>query len=155
MGDHSMRSCGIIPEPVVSSHLVRAHDTHLLLASDGVWQFVENLAAVELLQAHPSATDACARLVATATDKWAQATADYCDDITAVCVDLNALWGNDGVERPSAQRADARTATAAVAARASNPLKRKLDTAHTEQPAAAATSGARGELVGEGSRRES
>ena len=35
-----MRSIGVIPEPVISTHIVRpGTDAFIILASDGVWDF--------------------------------------------------------------------------------------------------------------------
>ena len=40
IGDHSMRSIGVIPEPVITTHTVRpGTDAFLILASDGIWEF--------------------------------------------------------------------------------------------------------------------
>ena len=49
---------------------------------------------VEIIDAaNGDATIGCGQLVARATARWAAATSDYCDDISATCVHLAQLWG--------------------------------------------------------------
>ena len=78
-----------------------------MIASDGVWEFIESVSACELVkkfllapdQPQPDATLAVSRLIETAAAKWNQEMGDYRDDITAIVVRMRGLFGkgNKGV----------------------------------------------------------
>ena len=95
LGDLNALRAGLIPTPDVFSHVVTPHDKFLILASDGVWEFVDNDEAVELVadfyyQGMP-AIDACRFLIAKAALRWRQEEGDYRDDITAIVVYLQEV----------------------------------------------------------------
>lgn len=67
----------------------------LVIASDGVWEFIDSPEAVDILHAanvSRSATEAVTKLIEAAAHKWRQEEGDYRDDITAVCVNLTELF---------------------------------------------------------------
>ena len=61
-----------------------------VMASDGVWEFIDSPEGVNLVAQfiEASATEACTRLIETSAAKWRQEEGDYRDDITAICVRL-------------------------------------------------------------------
>ena len=69
----------------------------LVMASDGVWEFLDSKDVAGLV--HPfidsSATEACTKLIETAAAKWRAEEGDYRDDITAVCVRFRDLFVPD------------------------------------------------------------
>ena len=73
-------------------HTVQANDLFLILASDGVWEFIENDEAVQIVEHFHSkglpALDACRYLIAKAALCWRKFEGDYRDDITAIVVYL-------------------------------------------------------------------
>jgi len=90
IGDHLVKTVGVIPEPEVTKYMVKEGDEFLVMASDGVWEFIDSPEAVNLVASfiEVSATEACTRLIETSAAKWRQEEGDYRDDITAICVRL-------------------------------------------------------------------
>ena len=41
IGDHTLAPLGVIAEPVISQHVLEEGDELLVLASDGVWEFID------------------------------------------------------------------------------------------------------------------
>ena len=97
IGDHAVASVGVIAEPVVTKHTVGQGDEFLILASDGVWEFISSQEAVDIVGEHldRGATKACQALIESAAAKWHEEEGDYRDDITALVVCLQDLWDND------------------------------------------------------------
>ena len=96
IGDHLVGNIGVIAEPEVTIKEVKLKggiDQFIVLASDGVWEFIESQPAAEIVDAfiEKSATEACTRLIETSAAKWRQEEGDYRDDITAVCIRLRDL----------------------------------------------------------------
>ena len=56
------------------------------LLSDGVWEFIDNQAAVDLVGRCASAEAACRALVDAAHQRWLEAEGGVVDDITCVVV---------------------------------------------------------------------
>lgn len=64
----------------------------LILASDGVWEFISSQEALDICFKHQhSATAACQALIKQATYKWSAEEGNYRDDITAIVVFLPVL----------------------------------------------------------------
>jgi len=93
IGDYAVKSVGVIAEPVVSFHDLHENDTFLILATDGVWEFISSAEAVNIVakHLHKGATKACQILIETAAAKWHDEEGDYRDDITALVVRLQHL----------------------------------------------------------------
>ena len=81
---------GVIAEPEVVTYEVEAGDRYFVMASDGVWEFIESQPCCDIVNAYidGSATEACTKLIETAAAKWRQEEGDYRDDITCVCLAL-------------------------------------------------------------------
>ena len=94
LGDHAVSEVGVIAEPEVSNHKVTKDDEFLVLASDGVWEFLSSDDVVQLVAKHldKGATAACQVLIETAAEKWHEEEGEYRDDITAIVVRLQELW---------------------------------------------------------------
>ena len=88
LGDLNALRCGLIPTPEVFSHVVRDEDKFIILASDGVWEFISNEEAVKIVKVFYDkglpALDACRYLIAKAAVAWRRFEGDYRDDITAI-----------------------------------------------------------------------
>jgi serine/threonine protein phosphatase PrpC len=86
------QDCGIIAEPEVIELDTTSEDHVLLLCSDGVWEFITPLEAVNLVNDHPSskAMVAAERLAKEAWDRWIKEEGGaVVDDITVVLVYLS------------------------------------------------------------------
>jgi serine/threonine protein phosphatase PrpC len=107
IGDHAVKGVGVIAEPVVSVHNVDEElDEFVIIASDGVWEFISSEDAVDIVWRHLydtnsekedvgsgcGATEACEALIKAATAKWHDYEGDYRDDITAMVIRLKDLW---------------------------------------------------------------
>jgi len=92
LGDLKANACGLIPTPEICMHTVQPTDRFLILASDGVWEFIDNDEAVAIVgQFYDKglpALDACRFLIAKAALCWRKFEGDYRDDITAIVVYL-------------------------------------------------------------------
>lgn len=86
IGDHAVKNVGVIPEPDVFSHELQNEDKFLILASDGVWEFIENQEAVDIVQSnlHLGAYVACQILIQTAAQRWSIEEGDYRDDVNFI-----------------------------------------------------------------------
>lgn len=90
IGDHAVLTVGVIAEPEVVKHEITSDDQFIILASDGVWEFIPSQEAVDIVAADikHGAEHACRKLIQTAADRWRQNEGDYRDDITALIVVL-------------------------------------------------------------------
>ena len=50
---------GVIPTPVVQSFDVTPEDALIVIASDGVWEFISNEEAIAIVSKHASAQQGC------------------------------------------------------------------------------------------------
>jgi len=77
----------------VVTHRVQPQDRFLILATDGVWEFIGSNEAVEMVEAcftqSRSVSEAAHHLVAKAAEAWNEVEGDYRDDITACIVKLH------------------------------------------------------------------
>lgn len=93
IGDFAVKSVGVIPEPEVKTfELQHGEDEFLILASDGVWEFISSQEAVDVVGAKlaegKECHGACQELIELASERWAEEEGDYRDDITAIVVKL-------------------------------------------------------------------
>jgi protein phosphatase PTC2/3 len=97
IGDHAVARVGVIAEPVVTTHTVDPDDEFLIIATDGVWEFLSSETAVAIVGANLSrgATKATQALIEAAAARWHDEEGDYRDDITALVVRLPELWKQD------------------------------------------------------------
>ena len=94
IGDHAVKGVGVIAEPEVLTHEVNPEeDRFLLLASDGVWEFLSSETAVAIVHEnlHRGVAQACQALIENAAARWRDVEGDYRDDITALVIRL-PLW---------------------------------------------------------------
>ncbi|OEH75525.1 protein phosphatase [Cyclospora cayetanensis] len=90
LGDTLAGKAGVIPDPEVGVHTLSSGDRCVLLASDGVWEFLSNEDALEIVQPFVEKGDAaggCSALVAKAQSRWLEEE-EAVDDITALLVIL-------------------------------------------------------------------
>uniref|UniRef100_A0A7R9ZIN9 PPM-type phosphatase domain-containing protein n=1 Tax=Craspedostauros australis TaxID=1486917 RepID=A0A7R9ZIN9_9STRA len=94
IGDHAVKPIGVIAEPVVTQHKIHPDDEFMILATDGVWEFISSEEAVKVVSdnMHLGATKACQCLIEAAAARWHDEEGDYRDDITALVIRLQRLW---------------------------------------------------------------
>jgi serine/threonine protein phosphatase PrpC len=95
-GDTPCRRIGVTVEPELYVHRLTQQDQLLVVASDGVWEYLSNEQVVEIAGRASSAESAARRVVEAAEAAWrAVDGGHYVDDITAVV--LRAAPRSDGV----------------------------------------------------------
>ncbi|CAB1096392.1 unnamed protein product [Ectocarpus sp. CCAP 1310/34] len=90
IGDHAVKSIGVVAEPEVTTHTIAAGDKFIVLASDGVWEFVKSQEAIDIVNTslEEGTMKATQDLIEAAATKWREVEGDYRDDITAVVIRL-------------------------------------------------------------------
>lgn len=88
IGDFAVKSVGVIPEPDVVKYEVTAKDKFMILASDGVWEFISSQEAIDIVNGciDQGCYEACEELIQVAALRWSEEEGDYRDDITAIVV---------------------------------------------------------------------
>lgn len=92
MGDMLAHSIGVSSAPDLFLTSITQDDKFVIVASDGVWEFISNLEAVKLVGSHweeGDAAKACGHLISEAQIRWRRVDG-FVDDITAVVAFLNA-----------------------------------------------------------------
>jgi len=94
IGDHAVKHVGVIALPEVTEYEIAEEDEFLILASDGVWEFIDSDEAVDIVSRYfykYGATKACEILIENAAERWRDEEGDYRDDITAIVVGVKQL----------------------------------------------------------------
>lgn len=84
LGDKVAQSVGVIPTPEILDYTLSPHDQFILIASDGVWEFMSNVDVARLVYPYveKNAPEAAANaLVKEATKRWKKEE-EVIDDIT-------------------------------------------------------------------------
>lgn len=80
----------MIPEPEVKIFDLEINDSFMIMASDGVWEFISSQEAIDIVQTQfdegADCNSACQILIEQASERWAEEEGDYRDDITAIVV---------------------------------------------------------------------
>jgi serine/threonine protein phosphatase PrpC len=88
LGDVVAHSGGVISEPEFTEYdLNPATDRFLVVATDGLWEFVENQETVDMVEAQSGPTDAVDVLVTEAATRWMQEE-QVIDDTTIIVANL-------------------------------------------------------------------
>jgi len=96
LGDLVSKSFGVTAEPDVVKWSYHEHrEAYLLIACDGIWEFMETEQVgdflLDVLSQGGTCDEALKMLVHCARDQWSENEGDYCDDITAILI---PLFGN-------------------------------------------------------------
>jgi serine/threonine protein phosphatase PrpC len=105
IGDQAAKKVGVIADPEVKIFDLNSNDLFLILATDGVWEFISNQEAADIvwgvLQDGGGAAKATELLIDHASRRWKEEEDDYRDDITATVVTL-PVFGRDAASASSA-----------------------------------------------------
>ena len=94
-GDYFGSTAGIISEPEVNEYYFKEEDKFLVLASDGLFEFMENEEIVKIIQEYFEKNDivgCCEYLYKESTRKWLREEEDVIDDITIILVFLDNVY---------------------------------------------------------------
>ncbi|CAD8132359.1 unnamed protein product [Paramecium octaurelia] len=90
-GDKVAASCGVICEPEILTYKIQEGDLFMVLASDGVWEFLSNEQVIDMIYpyyAQDEGNAACVRIVKESIKLW-KLNDTVIDDITVVIVFFN------------------------------------------------------------------
>lgn len=89
IGDEVSQSVGVISVPEIIEHRIQPEDQFMLWASDGVWEFIKNEEAVEIVNKSLSKNmeEAVSALVNEANTRWTKEE-EVVDDITCILLRL-------------------------------------------------------------------
>ena len=91
LGDTLAGRVGVIATPeCVGPVALGPRDRFLIVASDGVWEFIGSQEAVEIVGRCSDPATGARALVAAARERWASEEEGGADDVTAVVVQLDA-----------------------------------------------------------------
>ena len=88
LGDIVAHSVGVIAEPEVHSCDLSDSDEYLVIASDGVWEFMNAQDVANLITDGLHAEEACKRIVEAASERWKKINEISIDDISVVVARL-------------------------------------------------------------------
>lgn len=112
LGDGECKRFGVIADPEIKSFKLAPAagdkedgDKFLIVASDGVWEFISSHEAVQIVAQSGDATAACAELVQQAAHRWKVNEGNYRDDITAIVAFLPFLQPTWDAEADEVEKA--------------------------------------------------
>ena len=85
IGDSIAERIGVIPTPEVRVHKISASDRFIILATDGVWEFLSSQEAVDMVANSKNPYEGAAKLVDAAFRLWSEFDVRV-DDISVVVV---------------------------------------------------------------------
>jgi len=88
LGDFVAHSVGVIAEPEVHTCELESGDEFLVVASDGVWEFMTCQDVADVAGGAASAEEACKAVVEAANDRWGDMNEGVVDDISVVVAKL-------------------------------------------------------------------
>ena len=95
IGDGEAKGHGVIPDPEVKETVLQPPaskdadgDAFVIVASDGIWEFISSQQACEIVAKFDHATHACEELVKVAEQRWQEEEGSYRDDITCIIAAL-------------------------------------------------------------------
>ncbi|ETW07835.1 AGC protein kinase [Aphanomyces invadans] len=83
LGDHVSEELGVFAEPEIITKTLNAHDKFIVIASDGVFEFLTSQAVVNIVKEYKSPLDACHTVVMESFSRWLDFE-ERTDDITCI-----------------------------------------------------------------------
>ncbi|RHY35240.1 hypothetical protein DYB32_000303, partial [Aphanomyces invadans] len=87
IGDEIAESLGVFATPEIASLQLTPNDRYIIIASDGVFEFLTNQAVVDIVKSYPNPLEACEKVVAESYRLWLHYELRT-DDITIICIYL-------------------------------------------------------------------
>ena len=94
-GDYFGSTAGVISEPEVTEYFFKPEDKFLVLASDGLFEFMDSQICVDIIKDYYDKNDivgCCEYLYKESTRRWIQEEEDIIDDITMILIFLEDLY---------------------------------------------------------------
>ena len=93
VGDTVGKAAGVISTPEITTHVLTENDLFCIIASDGLWEFIESDEAVQMVSKHEPPIKALDKCMAESRRRWLMH--EVVTDDTTVCImqlgDLNKL----------------------------------------------------------------
>ncbi|RLN61060.1 hypothetical protein BBJ29_004328 [Phytophthora kernoviae] len=90
IGDLVSEELGVTAEPEILCKGLNPHDKFIIIASDGVFEFLTSQNVVDIVKQYDNPSEACHALVEEAYNRWLQFEVRT-DDITAICIFLDGV----------------------------------------------------------------
>ncbi|TMW55125.1 hypothetical protein Poli38472_013887 [Pythium oligandrum] len=100
IGDLVSEELGVIAEPEILCKGLNVHDRFIVIASDGVFEFLTSQNVVDIVKKFDDPAEACQALVDEAYNRWLQYEVRT-DDITAICIFLDGITQRRDLARGS------------------------------------------------------
>ena len=94
-GDYYGSTAGVIPEPEVTEYFFKPEDKFMVLASDGLFEFMESQEIIDIIKDYYEKNDivgCCEYLYKESKNKWIQEEEDTVDDITMILVFFDDIY---------------------------------------------------------------
>ena len=94
-GDYFGSTAGVISEPEVTEYFFKPEDKFIVLASDGLFEFMESQEIIDIIKDYYNKNDivgCCEYLYKESTRKWIQEEEDTVDDITMILVFFDDIY---------------------------------------------------------------
>jgi len=105
VGDALAEELGVFAEPELLTREMLPQDKMIILASDGVFEFLTNQSVVDICAKFEDPLQACRAVVAEAYELWLQYELRT-DDITIICLFVDQVKGTDGSVMDATERVD-------------------------------------------------
>ncbi|CAM9579284.1 unnamed protein product [Pylaiella littoralis] len=90
MGDVIAEELGVSADPEIIRRRIHPSDKFLVIASDGVFEFLTNQSVADMVAKHPDPLEACKQVVQESYDLWLQYEVRT-DDITIICIYIEGM----------------------------------------------------------------
>lgn len=90
IGDHEAEELGVFAEPELHTHSLSPQDKYVVVASDGVFEFITNQEVAQIVARAKDPQKACQTLVAESYKRWLY-NEPRSDDITVIVAELSGL----------------------------------------------------------------
>ena len=127
IGDAIGETVGVVAEPEVLIKELCEGDKYIIIASDGVWEFLSNQTVLNMVSAYKSPLKACKAVVNEAYKLWLQYDVRT-DDITMIAIyleDMGKLQEAHDAEKEKLKEQSVTAASVALKKKASQELRRK------------------------------
>jgi serine/threonine protein phosphatase PrpC len=114
-GDQVASTVGVTARPDVLEYNCDDSDCFFIIATDGIWEFITNEQAVEIVSHAANPEQACAALVQEAVSRW-QREEEVIDDITAIVVFLVGWDGPSSLYSSASSSSSTSTSSSSAAA---------------------------------------
>ena len=101
LGDALAETLGVIPEPEMVTRELETGDEIIVLASDGVFEFLTNQSVIDICTKFKDPLEACKAVISEAYELWLQYELRT-DDITMICIFV------DGIDKNAAKASSTR-----------------------------------------------